>query len=78
MGIDYRSQINKLNKGATDMNTYRVQQQATVWYETTVKAHSKEEAIQLASDIIMNDDGVEVSDSFEWSDEFWTDEEGAV
>lgn len=60
------------------MYTYRVQQQATVWHETTVQANSKEEAIELASTIIMNGDGVEAPDSFEWSDEFWTDEEGEV
>jgi hypothetical protein len=54
------------------MNTYRVQQQATVWYETTVKAHSKEEAIELASTLIMTGEGVEVPDSFLWEDRFWT------
>jgi hypothetical protein len=51
---------------------YTVQQKASIWYEATVEANSKEEAIELASTIIMNDDGVPADGSFVWEDEFWT------
>lgn len=57
------------------MATYKVQQMAEVWYETTVEADNRDEAITKASDIIMSGDGVEAKGGFVWKDEFWTDKD---
>ena len=57
------------------MATYKVQQMAQVWYEVEVEADNRDEAIELATAKLMNDDGVEVPDSWEWQDEFWTDKD---
>jgi hypothetical protein len=58
------------------MEKYIVQQKASLWYETTIEATSEEEAIELASEIIMKDKGIAVDGSFIWEDEFWTQEKG--
>jgi len=57
------------------MATYKVQQMAQVWYEVEVEAKDRDEAIELASTKIMNDEGVAVDGSWLWQDEFWTDKD---
>jgi hypothetical protein len=55
---------------------YRVQQKATIWYETTVIADSPEEAIQVIQDGA--DPTIEwdqVLDTTEFQDEFWWQDE---
>jgi len=58
------------------MKKYIVQQKASLWYETTIEAKSKDEAIELATEIIMKDKGIAVDGSFIWEEEFWTQEKG--
>jgi hypothetical protein len=62
---------------------YRVQQKATIWYETRVIADSPEEAIQVIQDGA--DPTIEwdqVLDTTEFQDEFWwqdeNEEEGTI
>jgi hypothetical protein len=57
------------------MATYKVQQMAQVWYEIEVEAANREEAIELASTKIMNDEGTAADGSWYWQDEFWTDKD---
>lgn len=55
---------------------YRVQQKATIWYETRVIADSPEEAIQVIQDGA--DPTIEwdqVLDTTEFQDEFWWQDE---
>jgi len=52
---------------------YRVQQKATIWYETTIQADSPEQAIEIARDPKTNIDldWWQVLDTTEFQDEFW-------
>ncbi|NBW11613.1 MAG: hypothetical protein EBR82_26640 [Caulobacteraceae bacterium] len=52
---------------------YRVQQKATIWYETRVQASSPEEAIEIIQDPETNIDldWWQVLDSTEFQDVFW-------
>lgn len=58
---------------------YKIEQQATVWYGTTVEANSLEEALDLAIEDLEAGNGTENPDSFEFADEYWIqDENGTV
>ena len=56
---------------------YRIQQKATIWYETSVEANSPEEAVEITQDPERNqnldwwqvDDSTSFLDTFWWSDE---------
>jgi len=52
---------------------YRVQQKATIWYETTIQADSPEQAIEIAREPESNLDldWWQVLDTTEFQDEFW-------
>jgi len=52
---------------------YRVQQKATIWYETTIQADSPEQAIDKIRDPETNLDldWWQVLDTTEFQDEFW-------
>lgn len=55
---------------------YRVQQKATIWYETWITADSPEEAVQVIQDGA--DPTIEweqVLDTTEFQDEFWWQDE---
>jgi hypothetical protein len=56
---------------------YRVQQKATIWYETTVQADSPEQAIDKIRDPETNLDlgWEQVLDTTEFQDEFWWQDE---
>lgn len=58
------------------MKTYRVQQLAHTWHEITVEAETLEEAHKKGSMMIMNGNGVQVPDLFEWQDETLSMEKG--
>jgi len=52
---------------------YRVQQKATIWYETTIQADTPEQAIEIAREPESNLDldWWQVLDTTEFQDEFW-------
>ena len=55
---------------------YRVQQKATIWYETRVQADTEEQAIELVRNG-GEQEGLEwwqANDSTEMLDEFWAEE----
>jgi len=56
---------------------YRVQQKATIWYETTIQADSPEQAIEIAREPESNLDldWWQVLDTTEFQDEFWWQDE---
>jgi hypothetical protein len=60
---------------------YRIQQKATIWYETTVQADSPEQAIEKVQNGETDDweqvlDTTEMLDTFWWQDE--NDNEGEI
>jgi len=61
---------------------YRVQQKATIWYETSIEADTPEQAVEKARNPETNTDldWWQVLDTTEFQDEFWwqdeNDEEG--
>lgn len=59
------------------METFEVQQKATIWYKTRVEAENAEEAIKKVSEG-EGDDWSQALDSVEFQDEFWTEETGLV
>ena len=56
---------------------YRVQQKATIWYETTIQADTPEQAIDKIRDPETNLDlgWEQVLDTTEFQDEFWWQDE---
>ena len=52
---------------------YRVQQKATIWYETTIQADTPEQAIEIARqpESNLDLDWWLVLDTTEFQDEFW-------
>jgi hypothetical protein len=58
------------------MTTYKVQQKATIWYETEVEASSSVEAIQLVAETGHGDYWVIIDDNPDFLPEFWTEETG--
>jgi hypothetical protein len=56
------------------MPTYRVQQQATVYYEVIVEADTEEKAREIGVEKILDGDGYEADGSFEWQDDTWSEE----
>jgi hypothetical protein len=54
---------------------YRVQQKATIWYETRVEADSEEQAIELVRNggEQENAEWWQALDSTEFLDEFWSE-----
>lgn len=50
------------------MNKYRVQQLGHIWHEVIVEAKTLEEAQEKGSEAIMNGEGFEVAELFEWQD----------
>jgi len=56
---------------------YRVQQKATIWYETTIQADTPEQAIDKIRDPESNQDldWWQVLDTTEFQDEFWWQDE---
>lgn len=59
------------------METFEVQQKATIWYKTKVEAENAEEAIKKVAEG-EGDDWSQALDSVEFQDEFWTEETGLV
>jgi len=59
------------------MPTYRVQQKATIWYETSVEADTKEQAIEIVQNNGAQEgaEWVQVLESTEMLDEFWAEAE---
>jgi hypothetical protein len=63
---------------------YRIQQKATIWYETRVEADSPEEAVAKINnpDTTTDFDWWQVLDTTEFQDEFWwqdeNEEEGTI
>lgn len=53
------------------MAIYKVQQKATVWYETEVEATNIDEAINLAQEGLEPLDWVRLDETQEWEDEFY-------
>jgi hypothetical protein len=58
------------------MATYKVQQKATIWYQTEVEASSAVEAIQLLAEQGYGDYWVQLDDTTEFLPEFWTEDTG--
>jgi hypothetical protein len=56
------------------MPRYLVKQRAEVWYEIAVIAENKNDAKDLASDLLMDGVGVKVKDSFVWEDDYEVEE----
>jgi hypothetical protein len=56
------------------MPEYRVQQQATVYYEVVVEADTEDQAREIGVEKIFNGDGYEADGSFEWQDDTWIEE----
>lgn len=56
------------------MPTYRVQQKATIWYETTIEAKDQAEAEFIAESDTGDLDWWQALDSVEFLDEFWSAE----
>jgi hypothetical protein len=54
---------------------YRVQQKATIWYETTVQADTPEQAIEKAREPETDLDWWQVLDTTEFQNEFWWQDE---
>lgn len=56
---------------------YRIQQKATIWYETKIEANSPEEAIELAQNPgpDLEVDWWQALDSVAFLDEFWWQDE---
>ena len=56
---------------------YRIQQKATIWYETSVEANSPEEAVEITQDPERNGDldWWQVLESTEFLDKFWWSDE---
>lgn len=54
---------------------WKVQQMAEVWHEVWVEAKTKEEALELGMEKIMNFDGEELDDTFEFQDTTNVEEE---
>lgn len=51
----------------------RIQQKATIWYETTVEAETPEQAIEIAQNDTGDLDWWQALDSVEFQDEYWTE-----
>jgi hypothetical protein len=51
------------------MKKYRIQQLGHIWHEITVEAKTLEEAHKKGSEAIMNGEGFEIEELFEWQDE---------
>jgi hypothetical protein len=60
-------------KGKNKMlSEYKVQRQVSHWIETTVKAHSLENALEMADAEFADGEGVEAENSYEMNeDRFW-------
>lgn len=58
------------------MATYKVQQKATIWYQTEVEASNPVEAIQLVAEQGYGDYWVIIDDNPDFLPEFWTEETG--
>jgi hypothetical protein len=57
------------------MALFRVQQKATIWYETEVEANSEAEAIALVEEDKVEDlEWWEAQDSSEFLPEYWAEE----
>ena len=57
------------------MAKFTVQQMAEIWHTIEVEAANREEAIEIASEMLMNGEGSESVNGLEWTDEFWTHNE---
>lgn len=57
------------------MATYKVQQKATIWYETEVEASSAVEAIQMVAEGA-GEDWEQLLETADFLPEFWTEETG--
>jgi hypothetical protein len=57
------------------MATYKVQQKATIWYQTEVEASSSVEAIQMVAEGA-GDGWEQLMDTTDFLPEFWTEETG--
>ena len=57
------------------MALYKVQQMAQVWHEVMVEAVDEDDAKEIGCAMLMNGDGLEVMDSWEWQDEFWSEKQ---
>lgn len=53
----------------------KVQQKATIWYQTTVEAENREEALHKARFDEGDLDWDIVPDSNDFQDEYWTDQD---
>jgi hypothetical protein len=58
------------------MARYKVQQKATIWYQTEVEAESSVEAIQLVAETGHGDYWEVIDDNPDFLPEFWTEETG--
>ena len=54
---------------------YRIQQKATIWYETSVKADSPEDAVKKVQEGSIDLDWWQVNDSTDFQEEFWWEDE---
>jgi len=54
---------------------YRIQQKATIWYETSVEADSPEDAVKKVQEGSIDLDWWQVDDSTDFQDEFWWEDE---
>ncbi|CAB4137503.1 hypothetical protein UFOVP325_44 [uncultured Caudovirales phage] len=57
------------------MATYKVQQKATIWYQTEVEASSAVEAIQMVAEGA-GEDWEQLLETADFQQEFWTEETG--
>ena len=56
------------------MAIYKVQQRAEVWQEVIVEADSREQALAIGTESLMEGEGTDVDDLFEWQDDIYIEE----
>jgi hypothetical protein len=56
------------------MAQYKVQMASSSWYEVIVEADSKEQALAIGMDSLMDGGGYQVDDTFAWEDDTYVGE----